>query len=716
MDGPLAAPNWIGHALPRREDARLLQGRGMFVDDIQPQGCVFLEVLRSPFAVGAIVRLDLSAARAMPGVVAVFTAGSLGLKGDSAVNPLLADAHLAPMEPLARDRIAAAGQPVVAVVATSRVAAEDAVEAIDLDVAEDGRSPEGQTRAHWGTALPAFDDPVTAKVHHSLVAPFAMEPRAALALPNAGGLTVWLSTQTPQRGRDDLCVMLGLPRDALRVIAPDVGGAFGGKASLMPEDVLVAFAARTLGRPVKWCATRSEEFLAASTGRGAMTQAEMAVGPDGVGLGLRADLRFVLGHWMPYSALSPIRNAGRILPGPYAIPFDVTAVAALTEGPAVNIYRGAGRPEAAMLMERLMDRAAARCGLDPLEIRRRNIGPKDGNSSICSGDFSGLLDRLEAETGYATLRAGLAMRRAAGDICGLGLALYVEPCGQGWETAFIELLPSGRVLAGTGSSAQGQGRETAMAQIAAHGLGISPGMIDVVAGDTASVPEGIGALASRSTAIGGSAMWRAAQGLRAKVMEAAAQHLGGPVQAIGPEGFSRGDKTLSWQTLGASPPLRVDIWHEAAAEAWASGAVLAEVVIDTETGALTIERITWVDDAGVVINPMLVQGQLMGGAAQGIGAAMMERMVYANGQLQSGSLMDYALPRATDMPPIRLFSQPTPSPANPLGVKGVGEAGCIGVPAAILNAVMDALPPGTPDLSLPLTPEKLWRAMTGPRP
>jgi carbon-monoxide dehydrogenase large subunit len=255
-----------------------------------------------------------------------------------------------------------------------------------------------------------------------------------------------------------------------------------------------------------------------------------------------------------------------------------------------------------------------------------------------------------------------------------------------------------------------------MAQIAAHGLGISPGMIDVVAGDTASVPEGIGALASRSTAIGGSAMWRAAQGLRAKVMEAAAQHLGGPVQAIGPEGFSRGDKTLSWQTLGASAPLRVDIRHEAAAEAWASGAVLAEVVIDTETGALTIERITWVDDAGVVINPMLVQGQLMGGAAQGIGAAMMERMVYANGQLQSGSLMDYALPRATDMPPIRLFSQPTPSPANPLGVKGVGEAGCIGVPAAILNAVMDALPPGTPDLSLPLTPEKLWRAMTGPRP
>jgi carbon-monoxide dehydrogenase large subunit len=670
-------PNWIGHAMPRREDARLLRGQGRFVDDIAPAGCLFLDVLRAPMA-GEITALDVTAARAMPGVVTLFTADDLNLAGQSGVNPLLTDAHLVPMVPLAGARIDAAGQAVVAVVAITPMAARDAVEAIALDVDEDGLAPTGQTRARWGKPV-TMVDAICVQVNHALVAPFALEPRAALAVPHKDGLTVYLSTQTPQRARDDLCAMLGLAKDALRVIAPDVGGAFGGKASLMPEDVLVAVAARHLRRPVKWTATRSDEFLAATQGRGAAIRGEMAVDADGVAVGLRADLAFPLGHWMPYSALAPLRNAGRILPGPYAMAVDVSAIASLGAGPAVNIYRGAGRPEAAVLMERLMDKAAQHCGLDPLALRRRNIRP----------EFAGLLDRLEGEAGYASLRSGLAARRATGVVCGLGLALYTEPCGQGWETAFIELTPAGRFLAGTGSSTQGQGRETAMAQIAAQALGVSPDLVDVVAGDTDLVPEGIGALASRSTAIGGSAMWRAGLELRARA------------------------GTTPWANM---PPMRADIRHEAEAEAWASGAVLAEVAIDPDTGALKIERITWVDDAGVVINPMLLEGQLMGGAAQGIGAAVMERMAYAHGQLQTGSLMDYAVPRAADMPPLRLFSQPNPSPANPLGAKGVGEAGCIGIPAAILNAVMDALPPGTSDLSFPLTPEKLWRAMTGPPP
>jgi carbon-monoxide dehydrogenase large subunit len=444
----------------------------------------------------------------------------------------------------------------------------------------------------------------------------------------------------------------------------------------------------------------------------------MQVDPTGRATGLRATLGFPLGHWMPYSALAPIRNAGRILPGPYDIAHDVTATATTTQGAAVNIYRGAGRPEAAMLMERLMDRAAQRLGIDPIDMRRRNITQhvSGGDDSPCSGNFAGLLDRLEAETSYAYLRQQQQTRRANGEVCGLGVALYVEPCGQGWETAQLMLQSDGRFLAATGSSAQGQGRETAMAQIVAQALNVAPHQITVTQGDTADVPDAIGALASRSTAIGGSAMWRAAAALRVQAVDRAAAILHCPAAevCVDETGLSAHGQTVTWATLARQfgpSPLRVDIRHDAQAEAWASGAILAEVCIDADTGALTIERITWVDDAGVVINPMLVQGQLIGGAAQGIGAATMERMVYHDGQLQTGSLMDYALPRAADMPPIRLFSQPTPSPSNPLGVKGVGEAGCIGIPAAILNAVMDALPAGTPDLSLPITSEALWRAL-----
>jgi aerobic carbon-monoxide dehydrogenase large subunit len=705
---------WIGQAMPRREDARLLQGRGQFVDDLHPDGCLFLDLLRSPFGAGRITALDVTQAAALPDVIAVFTAQDLPPVANSGVNALLPDAHLAAMEPLALHRIGAVGQPVAVIVATSKTTARDAMEQITLDVAQDAPPPSGQTRAEWGSPLPAFEPAVTATVTHALVAPFAMEPRATLAVPEGNGLTVWLSTQTPQRGRDDLCAMLGLPRERLRVIAPDVGGAFGGKASLSPEDYLVAAAALKLQRPVKWLATRSDEFLSATQGRGAHSTAALQIGADGRATGLRADLAFPLGHWMPYSALAPIRNAGRILPGPYAIPHHVAATATLTEGAAVNIYRGAGRPEAAMLMERLMDRAAQHLGMDPLDLRRRNIA-KDSSPTQdrpCSGDFNRLLDRLSAETGYDNLRRLQMERRASGQVCGLGLALYVEPCGQGWETAHLTLQGDGSFLAATGSSAQGQGRETAMAQIVAQALGVHPQRVRVTQGDTNAVPNAIGALASRSTAIGGTAMWKAAGDLLALAVERAAATLGcGADQITATDaGLTAQGHTVAWAAL---TPLQVETRHTAEAEAWASGAILAEVAIDADTGALVIEKITWVDDAGVVINPLLVQGQLIGGAAQGIGAAVMERMVYSDGQLQTGSLMDYALPRASDMPPIRLISQPTPSPANPLGVKGVGEAGCIGIPAAILNAVMDALPPDTPDLSLPLTPEKLWRAMTG---
>lgn len=364
-----------------------------------------------------------------------------------------------------------------------------------------------------------------------------------------------------------------------------------------------------------------------------------------------------------------------------------------------------------MLMERAMDRAAEALGIDPLEMRRRNLsgpGPR-----ACSGDPAALLDRLAQEADYTALRRAQAARRATGAVCGIGIGLYVEPCGQGWEYGGMRLLPDGSILALTGSSAQGQGRETAVAQIVADAMGLSPDRIQVAAGDTAQVPDAIGALASRSTPIGGSAMLRAARAFADLAAATAARLLNcGPDEVIlSDAGPAPG---LTWADLAAraDAPLAIDLRHEAAAEAWASGAVLAEVGIDPDTGAVTVDRITWVDDAGRIINPMLVQGQLIGGLAQGLGATLMERMVYRDGQLLTGSLMDYAVPRATDMPPVRLISQPTLTPANPLGAKGVGEAGCIGVPAAILNAVQDALIPfDAPDLTLPLSSEKVWRAI-----
>jgi carbon-monoxide dehydrogenase large subunit len=736
-----AARAWTGRPLPRREDLRLLTGQGRFVADLAPRGTLRLDVLRSAHGPCRIRAVETASAAAMAGVRMVMTAADLAGLGRAAVNPLLPGARAVPMQPLAEGWIRAVGQPVAAVVAETAAAARDAVEAIGLDVDEEpGSDTDAPVLAHrWGSAVPAPPAGarvVTAAIAHALVAPAPLEPRAALAWRDGDRLTLHLSTQTPQRCRDDIAAVLGLPREAVRVIAPDVGGAFGGKASLMPEDVLVALAAWRLGSPVLWVATRSDDFLSATQGRGAATAGTAVVDRHGRLLSLTAELDFPLGHWMPYSALAPVNNAGRILPGPYDVPAtEVRARARMTPGAAVNIYRGAGRPEAAILMERLMDKAAAALGLDPLAIRRRNVVARDAmphahasGAMLCSGDPAALLDRLAAAADYGGRCAARARRRAAGAVCGVGVALYVEPCGQGWETAEAALMPDGRVRIATGSSAQGQGRETAVAQIAADALGLPPERIDVVAGDSDVLGEAIGALASRSTAIGGSAVCRAAEALAGRAAAEVARLLGcaeGAVRRSG-GGFSAGGgaQAVGWTDLAraldggrGAPVLRVALRYDAPAEAWASGAVLAEVAVDRDTGAVTVERLTWADDAGGVVNPVLAEGQLVGGAAQGIGAALIERLVYRDGQLVTGSLMDYALPRAADMPPLRILSCPVPSPANALGLKGVGEAGCIGVPAAILNAVQDALSPFTDaDLSLPLTPERLWRAMNGMEP
>jgi carbon-monoxide dehydrogenase large subunit len=710
--------------MPRREDPRLLRGEAGFTDDLTPEGCLYLDILRSPYGAGQITELDLSGVQ---DVALTLTAADLAGIGAASVNALLPGGDLRPMVVLADGRVAAVGQGVAAVVAETRAEARDALEAILFEVEEEAQPPEPVLHHVWQSAqdLRPTGRAVSVTLDHALVAPMALEPRAALAIPQGSGLHLYLSTQTPQRCRDDLCAMLGLPRDAVRVTARDVGGAFGGKASLMPEDVLVAIAALRLGRPVKWTATRGEEFQAATQGRGAQTRATLHLDAAGAPVAMEAELDFPLGHWMPYSALAPVRNAGRILPGPYAVPrVRVQAVASLTDGPAVNIYRGAGRPEAAMLMERLIDRAAADCGVDPLDYRLAHLahpGPLPTGDAVCSGDYAGLLTAVAEAAGYAGLRAAQAARRAAGQVCGIGLALYVEPCGQGWETAALALDDDGGLVARSGSSAQGQGRETALAQVVADALDCDPARVTVLHSDSAEVPEGIGALASRSTAIGATAMIQAAGDLAAQAVRMVARMQNCDPAEVSPakDGFAiSGGGRVGWPALAAwlaarGERLGVSTRHVAQAEAWASGAVLAEVAIDPDTGAITVERITWVDDAGRVVNPVLVEGQMIGGLAQGLGAALMEQVVYQDGQLLTGSLMDYAVPRASDMPPVRMISRPVPSPANAPGFKGVGEAGCIGVPAALSNAVQDALLPfGADDLSLPLTSEKVWRAMT----
>ena len=697
----------IGQSWRRVEDAQLLTGRGRFVTDIVPEGCLHVAFLRSPVARGTITDLDVADAKEADGVVAVYTGGDAAHLGDLPVNPLVSTLRT-PGFPILADDLNAVGQPVAAVVATTEALAQDALDLIVLDfeqldpvlagrgetlfpnVPDNLAAGESWQQGDVGAAFQDAAKTVSAEVRHARLAPTSLEPRAVVALWDER-LTVWLPSQAPQRARTDLAAILGLPETDVRVIAPDVGGAFGMKASLYPEEVLVAWAAWQLEKPVRWTASRSEEFLAATQGRGARVKGALALDGDGRMLGLTAEVAAPLGHWLPFSAVVPARNAGRILPGPYALKdVEITAAAHVSNTAPVGIYRGAGRPEAALLMERLMDKAAVALNLDPADLRRRNLLAADQfpvttptGETLDQGHYGALLDLALARADMARARDRQAARRAEGELAGIGIGFYIEPSGQGWETARIAVGANGGVTAWLGSCAQGQGRETAALQMLTETLRLDPAEITVEFGDTDSVAEATGALASRSTPIGGSALLKAARQVRARL------------------------------DAGETDPFEESVKWEAPGEAWGYGCAIAEVAIEAETGVLTVEQLTWVDDCGRIINPMLVEGQLMGGIAQGLGEAMMERVVYDDdGQLMTGSLMDYALPRAGDMPPITFDRLETPTDHNLLGARGVGEAGTIGTPAAILNAALDALAPlGVTDLDMPLTSETIWQAI-----
>jgi len=738
---------WVGQPLRRFEDAALVTGKGQFVDDIKLPETLFIEFARSNHARALIVSLNTTDAENMPGVITVLRAPEPGTLGHAAVNRVLPDMRTLPFPVLPVSEINAVGQPIAAVVATRASVAADAAALIEAEIEPvplwEDEEPVYRHEHKAGDVSAAFaaaEHIVRVTVEHERVAPVALEPRAAMAFWDEGAqmLNVWLSTQTPHRARSDLAAILNLSEKKIRVIAPDVGGAFGGKASLYPEDALVALASLKLKRPVKWRGSRTEDFLAATQGRGATISGELALDRDGKFLGLRARLDYPLGHWLPYSAAVPGKNAARCLPGPYVCgDVDIVLEGRAENTAAVGIYRGAGRPEAAMLMERLADKAAQALGLDPAEIRRRNLIPADAfpyrtatGSVLDSGDYPQLLELAKQKAGYDDALRLRNERRAEGEVCGVGIAVYTEPCGQGWESAEVRLDPDGTLVAATGASAQGQGRETAYAQIVADALRTRPERIKIDHGDTASCPTGIGALASRSTPIGGSALLKATEQFREKARLCAARLLqADPEQlALTESGFETAipvRRGLTWRDLARiaradaeiaaefGKGFRTHCVYEAEGEAWSSGCVIAFVTIDAETGVLTVDRIVWVDDAGTVVNPMLAEGQMIGGLAQGLGEAMLERLVYdEDGQLVTASFMDYAIPRATHMPELVLGKIETQSPFNVLGAKGIGEAGCVGVPAAIVNAAVDALKPfGVTHLDMPLTGEKLWSAM-----
>ncbi len=766
------APRFVGSEVKRVEDPRLIRGQAQYVDDLTLSGLAHAYVLRSPHAHARIVRLDTSEAGKRAGVYLVLTARELGdavkpkpliLAPPNTVNP--------PRLPLAGERVRFVGDPVAFVVAGDRATARDAADLVQVeyDPLPPLVDPEAAPRPGAPRLYPEAPDNVAyehawstgdvegafARAHRVLrgrfvnqrLAALPLEPRGCLAQWQAGALTFWTSTQGAHKTRSLLAETLAVPEHSVRVIAPEVGGGFGVKFGLYDEEVLTAFAARRLGRPVKWIETRSESMVATFHGRGQVHVAELAVAADGAFLGLRVEGIGDLGaHLEGFTCLPPIL-CGRLVTGAYRIPAASYRVRGVftTKSPT-GPYRGAGRPEAAYLIERLVDHAARELGLDPVAIRKKNL-VRDGDFpfkspsglTYDSGRYTLTLDRALQILGYETVRAEQARLRREGRYLGVGLSTFVETASTGpsrtgvlaaHEYGAVRVEPSGRVTVLTGTSPHGQGTATTLAQIVADELGLTPGDITVIHGDTAIVPQGFGTGGSRGATVGGTAALLAAQTVRDKartiaahVLEAAAADLqfeagrfsvrGFAERAIGLGEIARIAHRGQQIPPGMEPGLDAARVYDPPDFTIPFGVYAAVVEVRADTGEVELRRFVGVDDVGHVINPMLLEGQLHGGIAQGVAQALWEEVVYDDtGQLLSGSLMDYAAPRADLLPSFELDRTVTPTPVNPLGAKGVGEAGCVGAPQAVVNAVVDALAPfGVTHVDMPLRPEKLWRLM-----
>jgi carbon-monoxide dehydrogenase large subunit len=775
----MAPSAMVGARIRRREDPRLITGRATYVDDVKLVGMVHAAFIRSPYAHAKILRLQMAKAKAHPGVLAVFSGADLHAAGMTASLPVahkLPDLKTPPHYPLAVDEVRFVGEAVAVIVASDPYVARDAAELVEVEYDElpvvvdlEKATTSGAPLVHaaLGTnvayampfkagdpdgAFASADVVVERRLINQRLAPVPIETRGVVAQWDAGAgrVTIHSSTQIPHLLRTQLSLVLGLAENKVRAIAPEVGGGFGSKLNVYAEEAVVAWLAMRLGRPVKWSETRSECFQAMIHGRDQIDDCEIAAKRDGTITGLRVRILANLGAY--HQLLTPVIPTLTLLmaPGCYRIAnVDIEVKGVFTNTMSTDAYRGAGRPEATYLIERLMDLVARKLELDPADVRRRNfIEPSafpfttSTGLTYDSGDYANTMEKALQLADYRGLRTRQAALRKEGRFLGIGLSTYVEVCGMGpsaampaagWDSATIRVEPTGSVTVLTGISPHGQGEETTFAQLVADELGIPIDNIAVVHGDTDIVQYGVGTFGSRGTAVGGSALKLAIETIQAKAIRIAAHQweanpddveyrdgkIGVPTDpsksmTTAEAGFLAfmGDKLPP----GLEPGLDATRRFEPPNFVYPFGTHVCVVEIDSETGQVKIVRYVAVDDCGKVLNPMIVEGQVHGGIAQGMAQALYEEVVYDEyGQLLTGTLMDYAIPHAEQVPHFELDRTVTETTVNPLGVKGVGEAGTIGSTPAVVNAVMDALAPfGVEHIDMPLRPEKLWKAM-GPR-
>ncbi len=748
-----AGLRWTGQPARRVEDERLLTGAGRYVGDLQLPGMMHLVAVRSPVAHARVLAVRTAAARAAAAVRAVVTMADIAPVGSV---PIMTDngaqAACVPIPVLAGDRVRFAGEPVAAVIADSQAAAVDAAELVEVDYAElpvVTEPADALTRRvvlheavpdnvlfRWqqgsGDVAGAFGRAhrvVRAELELPRLAAAPIEPRCVLADYDAAAdlLTVHASAQDPHRPRLQLAAVLRRPPESIRVVVGDVGGSFGSKSFLAPEAFVAAIMAVRLGGPVRWVETRSENFLAAYQGRGQRAQCELAVDADGRFLALRARLTADVGAYLyPPTTVPPVL-AGSLVTGVYAIPAaSVEVVGVATNKVPTGPYRGAGRPEGAYFAERMAELAADELGLDRAEVRRRNMIQPAAHpyrtavgTTIDSGDFPGLLRRVCALLDYDAALAETRRSRQRGDVCGAGLSVFLEPAGLGFvESAALSVRPDGQVIAQVGTSAHGQGHQTVFGQLLADALDLDPGDVEIRFGDTAQAPAGVGTFASRSAIVGGSALVLAAQQLRAHAVARAATRLGVPAGQICWQGGGRlgaaGSILGLAELADGTGPLQATATFRLAGPVYSAGAYGVTVSIDRQTGVLTVGKLVAVHDAGLVLNPLIAEGQIAGASLQGFAEAVSEQVIYGDdGQLLNGSFLGYGILSAAEAPVVQSEFMRTPSPLNPLGVKGIGETGTTGMPAAMASAVTDALAPfGTRHLDPPYTPERLHAAMT----
>lgn len=756
----------VGARVKRREDPRLIRGLGQYVDDVNLPDTLYAAILRTPYAHAKIKSLETDAARQHPGVIAVVTGseikdqiGTLPVSGGN--ETLRVPKHYV----LAVDKVCYVGEGVAAVVAEDRYTARDALDLIrieyeplpvvtDPEKALVAGSPvihsewpdnvafrSEQKQGNLTKAFKEADKIVKQRLVHQRLAPIAIEPRGVVAhyLSSDKELTVWSSTQIPHMLKAHLAQMLKLPENQIRVIAPEVGGSFGSKLNVYAEEPLLGYLALKLSRPVKWSEGRSENFLATIHGRGQVGEVEAAVKKDGTILGLKYKVIADIGayHQLFTPAIPPF--TGLMLSGCYKIPaISMELTAAFTNKMSTDAYRGAGRPEATFVIERMLDRIAQELRLDPVKVRRKNF-PKPTEFpfktatglAYDSGNYQSALSKALKLAGYEKLRRDQKRLRNQGRYLGIGVSTYVEICAMGpkgmWEYGKVEVELNGKVKVLSGASPHGQGQETSFAQIVADELGVELDDIAVIHGDTAAVPKGIGTFGSRATAVGGTAIYQAAIRVREQARELASHLLEVDpddlnfaagrfsVKGVPKKGFTIQQIAQEAQVAKnlprkLAPTLAAESQFEPSNFTFPFGTHICVVEVEPQTGRIEIRKYIAVDDCGKVINPLLVDGQIHGGIVQGMGQALFEEVVYdESGQLLTASLMNYALPRAADLPRLNLTRTETPTPVNPLGIKGIGEAGTIGSTPAVVNAVVDALAPfGVAHVDMPLTPQKIW--------